>query len=101
MAWMQTTGMSDTTCPWINMGSTTQGAKWIAMEHARNSGCAMPADIPTWTSGNHVCYDFAGCKRGYPVKACTFGGGHTNIQSDPGSNVNWIPNESWKFFMQF
>ena len=101
IAWMQTTGMSDGTCPWVNGNSQTQGAKYIAMEHAANAGCTVPDDIPTWQNGNHTCYDFEGCPAEYPVKACTFGGGHTNIDSDSGSNDNWIARESWEFFMQF
>ena len=101
IAWMQTTGMSDGTCPWVNGNSTTQGAKYIAIEHATDDGCTVPSDIPIWKQGAHVCYDFQGCKAGFPTKACTFNGPHTNIASDPGSNANWIPAESWKFFTQF
>ncbi len=101
IAWMQTTGMSDPRCPWVNGSSTTQGSKYIAIEHATDDGCTVPDPIPTWQQGNHVCYDFQGCKAGYPTKACTFDGGHTNIASDPGSTTNWIPEESWKFFTQF
>jgi poly(3-hydroxybutyrate) depolymerase len=106
IAWMQTTGVGpngDGTCPWVQGTSTTNGAKYIALEHAKDNGCDIPTgnNVPIWQSGAHLCYDFTGCKTGYPVKACTFGGGHTNIQSDPGSNVNWIPQESWKFFSQF
>jgi len=100
IAWMQTTGMSDGTCPWIQGNSTTNGAKFIAIEHATDNGCMLPADIPTWKQGNHVCYDFMGCKAGYPTKVCTFDGGHTNIANDAGG-PNWIPEESWKFFKQF
>jgi poly(3-hydroxybutyrate) depolymerase len=100
IAWMQTTGMSDGTCPWIQGNSTTNGAKFIAIEHATDNGCMVPADIPTWKQGNHVCYDFMGCKAGYPTKVCTFDGGHTNIANDAGG-PNWIPEESWKFFKQF
>jgi hypothetical protein len=37
----------------------------------------------------------------YPVKACTFSGGHTNIANDPGLGDNWIAQESWDFVMQF
>lgn len=99
IAWMQTTGMGDTTCPWINNGSPTQGSKYIAIEHATDNGCTIPSDIPTWQNGNHLCYDFEGCDTGYPVKACTFNGGHTNIADENGTN--WIPQESWDFFMQF
>jgi poly(3-hydroxybutyrate) depolymerase len=101
IAWMSTTGMSDNTTPWVANEAQKRGAKFIALEKAANNGCTIPADIPTWSSGAHVCYDFAGCKPGYPVKVCTFNGGHSNTNSDPGSNVNWIGVESWKFFMQF
>ena len=101
IAWMQTTGMGDGTCPWINGNSTSQGSKYIALEHAADNGCTLPATLPTWQQGAHICYDFQGCATGYPVKACTFNGGHTNIASDPGGNENWIPKESWKFFTQF
>jgi len=98
IAWMQTTGMGDTTCPWVQGSSATNGAKFIAIEHAADNGCTA-AEIPTWKSGDHVCYDYAGCKAGYPTKVCTFDGGHTNIDSEGGKN--WIPEESWKFFKQF
>lgn len=101
IAWMQTTGMGDTTCPWVNGNSTTQGAKFIAIEHATDNGCTVPANLPTWQQGNHVCYDFEGCKASYPTKVCTFNGGHTNIANDSGSNTNWIATESWNFFKQF
>jgi len=101
IAWMQTTGMGDTTCPWVNGSSTTQGAKFIAIEHGTDNGCSVPASIPTWQSGAHICYDIPGCTAEYPTKVCTFNGGHTNIANDPGSSSNWIPTESWKFFTQF
>jgi len=101
IAWMQTTGMGDTTCPWVNGSSTTQGAKFIAIEHGTDNGCMVPSSIPTWQSGNHVCYDIPGCKPEYPTKVCTFNGGHTNIANDSGSSTNWIPEESWDFFTQF
>ena len=99
--WMQTTGMSDNTCAWIANEAQKRGAKFIALEKAANNGCTIPAEIPIWKSGNHVCYDFAGCKPGYPTKVCTFNGPHTHMNTDPGSNVNWIAKEGWNFLMQF
>jgi len=84
IAWMHTTGMSDTTCPWVNGTSTTQDAKYIAIEKGTDNGRTVPNPIPTRQSGAHVCVDFAGCKKGYPAKICTFNGPHTNISSDPG-----------------
>jgi poly(3-hydroxybutyrate) depolymerase len=101
IAWMQTTGLDDGTTPWVQGNSTANGAKFIAIEHATDNGCTVPAEIPVWQQGGHICYDFQGCKPGYPTKACTFDGGHTNIDEDPGSNVNWIAKESWDFFKQF
>jgi poly(3-hydroxybutyrate) depolymerase len=108
IAWMQTTGMSDCTCPWVEgqqvcggTPSTTNGSKYIAIEHGTDNGCTIPDPIPTWTSGAHLCVDFTGCKDSYPTKVCTFNGPHTNINSDPGSSANWIPTVSWTFFTQF
>ncbi|MEO8316167.1 MAG: hypothetical protein ABI645_15400, partial [Pseudomonadota bacterium] len=101
IAWMQTTGMSDNLCPWVNRDSTTQGAKFIAIEHATDNGCAAPETIQTWQEGDHVCHEFKQCGASYPTKVCTFNGGHTNRASDPGSSTNWIPEESWAFFKQF
>jgi poly(3-hydroxybutyrate) depolymerase len=101
IAWMQTTGMSDTLTPWVNRGSTTQGAKFIAIEHATNNACAVPETIPTWQEGEHVCYEFKECGVSFPTKVCTFGGGHTPSATDPGTDTNWIPEESWVFFKQF
>jgi poly(3-hydroxybutyrate) depolymerase len=101
IAWMQTTGMSDNICPWVNRDSTTQGAKYIAIERATDNGCAVPETFPTWQEGDHVCYEFTACGAATPTRVCTFNGGHTNRASDPGSSTNWIPEESWEFFKRF
>jgi hypothetical protein len=101
IAWMQTTGMSDTLTPWVNRDSTTQGSKFIAIEHATDNSCDVPETIPTWQQGDHVCYEFSACGESFPTTACTFDGGHTPRASDAGSDVNWIAEESWDFFMQF
>jgi poly(3-hydroxybutyrate) depolymerase len=91
IAWMQTTGMNDGTTPWD--GGNNRGAKYIAIEHATANGCMVPAEIPTWKSGNPVCYDFAGCQPGFPVKACTFNGGHGLIPM--------ASTRVWEFITQF
>lgn len=101
IAWMSTTGMRDGSCPWVSNEAQKRGAKFIALEHAKDNGCTLPSDIPTWKSGAHLCYDFQGCKPGYPVKACTFNGAHSNSNIDPGTSKNWIPDESWSFIEQF
>ena len=99
IAWMQTTGMSDGTCPWINGTSTTQGAKFIAIEQAPTTdapyqrryrpGNAAPISATTSQDAERISR-----------QACTFNGDHTNIANDSG-NTNWIAAESWKFFTQF
>jgi hypothetical protein len=104
---MQTTGMSDPNCKWINDASQQLGAKFIGLQRGQDNGCTVPADIPTTTVGSktHLCYDFSGCKRGYPIKVCTFDGPHEASVGDGGTGNagkdSWIPPESWKFFTQF
>jgi poly(3-hydroxybutyrate) depolymerase len=112
VAYMGTTGMSDTTCPWINgSDSSKQGGKYCNLQHAMDNGCTIPAGnaIPTTTQGSkkYVCYDFEGCKAGYPVKACTFDGNHTPSAVDDGTNSGddglkaFVPPLAWKFMSQF
>ena len=107
VAYMGTTGMSDGTCPW---GSDTMGGKACNLVHARDNGCTIPAgnNIPTTTVGSkrYQCYDFAGCKAGYPVKACTFDGPHTPSSIDDGTSISddgakaFIPPLAWQFISQ-
>lgn len=99
IAYMSTTGMGDGMCKWVYNDARKEGAKYAAIGHAEDNGCTIPADVPSWQSGNHVCYDFQNCKTGYPVKACTFNGGHVAEHNEGGQN--WIATESWKFFSQF
>jgi predicted esterase len=107
IAYMGTTGMSDGTCPW---GNDTMGGKACVLQHAKDNGCTIPAGntIPTATVGSKkfVCYDFAGCMAGYPVKVCTFDGAHTPSSVDDGTSNGddglkaFIPPLAWKFISQ-
>jgi predicted esterase len=107
LAYMGTTGMSDGTCPW---GNDTMGGKACVLQHAKDNGCTIPAgnNIPTTTTGSKkfLCYDFEGCKAGYPVKVCTFDGAHTPSSVDDGSSTGddglkaFIPPLAWKFISQ-
>jgi len=106
LAYFGITGMSDGTCPW---GSDTQGGKACVLQHATDNGCTAPGTITTATVGSkkYVCYDFTGCKAGYPVKVCTFDGNHTPSAVDDGSNGGddglkaFVPPLAWKFMAQF
>jgi len=105
VAYMGTTGMSDSTCPW---GTDTMGGKACVLQHAKDNGCTIPGNIMTTTAGSKkfLCYDFEGCKAGYPVKVCTFDGPHTPSSVDDGSSTGddglkaFIPPLAWKFISQ-
>lgn len=105
IAWMSVTGMSDGTTPWD--GGNGRGAKYAAERRAQDNGCTA-ATIPTWNQSSpsrHICYDYQGCEENYPVKVCTYNGGHDPAPYDGGSGSDglnsWVPTESWKFFTQF
>jgi poly(3-hydroxybutyrate) depolymerase len=106
IAYMSTTGMDDGTCSW---GSATSGGQGCVMTHAKANGCTIPSTLPTAAKGSkkYVCYDFEGCKAGYPVKVCTFDGGHTPSSIDDGTSTGddglkaFIPPIAWKFISQF
>lgn len=109
IAYMGTTGMSDTTCPWVGNDSAKQGGKYCVLTHAEDNGCTIPGSIQTAMVGSkkYLCYDFEGCKEGYPVKVCTFDGGHTPSSVDDGTTTGddglkaFIPPLAWKFIAQF
>jgi hypothetical protein len=101
VAYYQTTGTGDGTCSWINNDAQKLGGKYCLLQHAQDNGCDATAEIKLATSGTHVTTEYKGCKSGYPVKFSSHNGGHTAVASDPGSNVNWIENETWAFFKQF
>jgi predicted esterase len=111
IAYMGTTGMSDGTCPWVNSDALKRGGKYCALAHAQDNTCTIPAgsNIPTTTVGSKkfLCYDFQGCKAGYPVKVCTFDGPHTPSSIDDGTSTGddglkaFIPPLAWQFITQF
>ncbi|HMA91920.1 MAG TPA: hypothetical protein VKP30_04495 [Polyangiaceae bacterium] len=106
LAYFGITGMSDGTCPW---GDDTRGGKACVLQHAEDNGCTIPGNIATATVGSkkYLCYDFEGCKTGYPVKVCTFDGNHTPSVVDDGTNggddglKTFVPSLAWKFMTQF
>jgi hypothetical protein len=109
VAYLGFTGMSDGTCPWVNNDSTKTGGKYCVLQHAQANGCTIPGTVQTTTVGSkkYLCYDFEGCKAGYPVKVCTFDGAHTPSSVDDGSSTGddglkaFVPPLAWKFISQF
>ncbi len=108
IAYMGVTGMSDTTCPWVDNDAQKRGGKYCSLQHAQDNGCTI-GEIKTTTKGSksYTCYDFEGCKAGYPVKTCTFDGAHTPSSVDDGSSTGddglkaFVPPLAWKFISQF
>jgi poly(3-hydroxybutyrate) depolymerase len=102
IAYYQTTGTTDGTCPWVNNDAQKTGGKYCLLQHMEDNGCtSTAADIKLATSGTHVTNDFKGCKEGYPVKFSSFQGGHVTLHTDPGTTGSWIEKEAWAFFKQF
>jgi predicted esterase len=109
IAYFGITGMSDGTCPWVSNDAAKQGGKYCVLTHAQDNGCTVPGTIQTATVGSkkYVCYDFEGCKAGYPVKVCTFDGAHTPSSVDDGTSTGddglkaFVPPLAWKFISQF
>jgi poly(3-hydroxybutyrate) depolymerase len=102
IAYYQTTGTSDGTCPWVNNEGQKKGGKFCLLQHMEDNGCtSTAADIKIANSSTHVSTEFTGCKEGYPVKFGSFQGGHQAVHTDPGTNFNWIEKEAWEFFKRF
>lgn len=101
IAYMQTTGKDDNLCSWVNSDAARQGGKYCVLQHIEDNGCTVPDNIPLANTNNHISTEFDGCQEGYPVKFCSFLGGHQGTASDGGSSENWIAKETWEFFMRF
>jgi poly(3-hydroxybutyrate) depolymerase len=71
---------------------TDQFAKW--------NGCTIE-NLPSAPTGGHLCTDYKGCPAGYPVRWCSYDGGHTPSPNDAGKNSSWMPSEVWPFLSQF
>lgn len=105
VAYLSFTGMSDGTCPWVNNEGQKTGGKFCSLTHAGDNGCTIPQNIPTAQNGskNHVCYEYEGCEEGYPVKVCTFDGGHTPSTINDGMSGGedglkaFTPPIAWEF----
>ena len=71
---------------------TDQFAKW--------NGCTIE-NLPTAPTGGHICTNYKGCPSGFPVRWCSYDGGHTPSPNDAGKSSSWMPSEVWPFFSQF
>ena len=65
-------------------------------QFAKVDGCTIE-NLPTATTGKHVCTPYKGCKEGYPVTWCSYDGGHGFQDTDSGSSTTWVPQAVWDF----
>jgi poly(3-hydroxybutyrate) depolymerase len=95
IAYLQAHGLSDNVL-------SISGGRSMRDRFVRNNGCtaANPPE-PAQGSGTHTEFHYSGCSAGYPVAWYAFDGGHTPTPRDAGSNVAWLPQETWTFFTQF
>jgi poly(3-hydroxybutyrate) depolymerase len=98
IAYMGTVGLSDQNCP-------PPAGRACRDTMVKYNGCTKPATVPEATTTTHVAYDYQGCPD-YPVKWCTFLGGHQCYVVDGTNGTedrtrSWIPGVTWKFFTQF
>ena len=101
IAFYSTTGTTDPTCRYVFSDERKQGGKYCVLQHLEDNGLAVLPEIPIATTSTHVTTDFKGLKPECPVVFGSFVGPHTDSNRDPGSSVNWIPKETWDFFMRF
>lgn len=101
LAFYSTTGTQDDLCKFVNSDELKQGGKYCILTHLEDNGIRAFPEIPLATTPFHVTTEFEGCPEEYPVLFASFVGGHTDTMRDPGSNVNWIAEETWDFFMRF
>jgi hypothetical protein len=64
------------------------------------NGCFITT-LPSASTGSHVCTDYTGCPAAYPVRWCSYDGGHTPSPTDAGQFTSWMPDEVWTFLSAF
>lgn len=71
----------------------------MTQNFAKANGCTWAT--PAQASGSHVCTDISGCMADYPVRFCSFVGGHTPFPDTGQASGSWGPEEAWKFLSKF
>ena len=64
------------------------------------NGCTI-ASLPTAPAGGHVRTNYTGCPTEYPVRWCSYDGGHTPSPTDSGQFISCMPEEVWAFLSVF
>ena len=97
IAWMGTVGLSDGTCP-PSMGRSARDR--ILKNNGPEGHTDCTGEKATeFSGGNHVCYDYKTVDPRFPVKWCTFSGGHQWDMRENGKL--WASDIGWEFITQF
>lgn len=106
IAWMNVHGKNDGTCPY-NTALTSALPRVLKKNGKASDGDSKFTDAssekPQEVGGSgHLCYDFKNVDERFPVKWCSWNGGHQWTAYDNGNWQNtWVPEEVHKFFEQF
>ena len=92
IAYLGSLGLQESTGSTGQTTQTDQFAGW--------NGCTITT-LPSASTGSHVCTDYSGCPSEYPVRWCSYDGGHTPSPTDSGQFTSWMPEEVWTFLSQF
>lgn len=101
LAFYSVTGTEDGLCKFVFSDELRQGGKYCVLTHLENNGLEVMPEVPVATTPTHITTEFEGLPEEYPVLFGSFVGGHTEVVKDPGSDVNWVAEETWDFFMRF
>lgn len=102
IAWMGTVGMSDELCtPELGRSSRDRILKNNGIPDAEgNFTDARGEKAEEYAGDKHVCYDYKTVDPRFPVKWCTFDGGHSYNPRDDDGKV-WTTPTAWEFITQF
>ena len=98
IAWMGTVGLSDGTCP-PSMGRSARDRILKNNGPEGHTDCTGEKATEYANNGGHVCYDYKTVDPRFPVKWCTFNGGHQWDMRENGKL--WASDVGWEFITQF
>ena len=98
IAWMGTVGLSDGTCP-PSMGRSARDRILKNNGPEGSPDCTGEKATEYANNGGHVCYDYKTVDPRFPVKWCTFNGGHQWDMRENGKL--WASDVGWEFITQF
>ncbi|MBR6942981.1 MAG: T9SS type A sorting domain-containing protein [Fibrobacter sp.] len=98
IAWMGTVGLSDGTCP-PSMGRSARDRILRNNGPEGHTDCTSEKATEFSGGGGNVCYDYKTVDPRFPVKWCTFNGGHQWDMRENGKL--WASDIGWEFITQF